>query len=914
MTDVTGDDFLDRIEAAGGWVDAAEEVGVTADEPPPDDEDTTLYPAPYEPLPVARRLLIDRQVDGVLTIRRWRGGWMVWLGPAWAETEQGAVGSWVWGHLEYATYLDVNVDPPKVKPWRPNSRRISDVTAALSAATYLSDTVQPPMWAAKRAAMGREDTLILGASFPSSNGSWTALDLTGPSKSGNYISTANGLLNIATRELRPHTPEFFNLVSVPFDYDPDAPTPQRWLKFLAELWPDDPDSVSALQEFFGYVLSGRTDLHKILLVVGPPRGGKGTIARILTALVGKGSMAGPTLASLNTNFGLAPLLGKPLAIISDARLAGKDSHQVVERLLTISGEDTLTVDRKNRDAWTGQLPTRLVILSNELPSFGDSSGAIATRFVTLVLANSWLGSEDVNLGRDLNAELPGILNWALDGLERIRATNRITEPESSREAIMAMMDQASPMSAFVREVCETGPMYEIPVDELWDAWKEWGQENGRDKPGTKQAFGRNLRAVVPGVRRFRPRDGDSRQPTYVGIRLSQESEKARSIAAQADHTPVGQGKHAGATSADSRPTAAHRAVHGAAPRSDEALRELVDELAAPPATPHHWWIGSGPDTPTAPTATPYAPRPKGPPDDTHTGPRRPHDAPALSRAGREAPRPQPGRPHRPGRRCRRPRCHRHGGQRPHSARWPRTRHRPGRSARLATRERPRRPHHLGNRCWPHMRPQPRPKPPPTGARRRVEARPGHLPAVRTPVRAAPRFRTGTDLRRLRPPVRRPGRRRRHPPGHGAARSTGLPVRRVRPLRTVLRPMTGGPGPGSSRTGAGVDAYGTVPVRRSGRGAGYEHRDELLAANRALGAALSKLARDSDPAARQAGVDIAVTVAELVRQATVAAGESSGRSRRAAAEVARRLPRMRAQLDALKARLGERMPSGEVTTP
>ncbi|AYF31476.1 NTP-binding protein [Micromonospora tulbaghiae] len=532
-------------------------------------------------MPVARRILLDRQEDDVLTLRRWRGGWMVWTGPAWTEAEQGAIASWVWGHLEYARYLDVNVDPPKTKPWRPNQRRISDVMAALSAATYLSDTVNPPSWAAKRSALGRETPMILGESFPSSNSMWAAMDLTGPSKSGNYISTANGLLNVTTRELRPHTPEFFNLVSVPFDYDPDAPTPQRWLKFLAELWPEDPDSVAALQEFFGYVLSGRTDLHKILLIVGPPRGGKGTIARILTALVGKGSMAGPTLASLNTNFGLAPLLGKPLAIISDARLAGKDSHQVVERLLTISGEDTLTIDRKNRDAWTGQLPTRLVILSNELPSFGDSSGAIATRFVTLVLANSWLGSEDVNLGRDLNAELPGILNWALDGLERIRITNRITEPESSREAITAMMDQASPMSAFVREACETGPMYEIPVDDLWDAWKEWGQENGRDKPGTKQAFGRNLRAVVPGVRRFRPRDGDSRQPTYVGIRLSSESEKTRSNAAHADHPVPEQRKWTPGSGSNSRPNAAHHA----------------DQHPPQPDTPHHWWIGSGPEHP-----------------------------------------------------------------------------------------------------------------------------------------------------------------------------------------------------------------------------------------------------------------------------------------------------------------------------
>jgi len=78
---------------------------------------------------------------------------------------------------------------------------------------------------------------------------------------------------------------------VSFDYDPDAPAPRRWLAFLKELWPDDTDSIAAMQD----VLSGRTDLHKIFLLIGPTRSGKGTIARVLAALVGRGNAAGPTL-------------------------------------------------------------------------------------------------------------------------------------------------------------------------------------------------------------------------------------------------------------------------------------------------------------------------------------------------------------------------------------------------------------------------------------------------------------------------------------------------------------------------------------------------------------------------------------------------------------------------------------------
>ena len=64
-----------------------------------------------------------------------------------------------------------------------------------------------------------------------------------------------------------------------------------------------------LQEYIGYILSGRTDLQKMLLLIGPTRSGKGTIARMLAALVGRGHAVGPTLASLGTNFGLVATVG-----------------------------------------------------------------------------------------------------------------------------------------------------------------------------------------------------------------------------------------------------------------------------------------------------------------------------------------------------------------------------------------------------------------------------------------------------------------------------------------------------------------------------------------------------------------------------------------------------------------------------
>src|SRR5690606_18483898 len=102
---------------------------------------------------------------------------------------------------------------------------------------------------------------------------------------------------------------YFATSALGVDFDPHAAEPERWLAFLRQLWPEDNDSIRLLQEWTGYLLTPDTRQQKALLLVGPKRSGKGTIARVHTALLGNASVANPTLASLGTNFGLWPLIG-----------------------------------------------------------------------------------------------------------------------------------------------------------------------------------------------------------------------------------------------------------------------------------------------------------------------------------------------------------------------------------------------------------------------------------------------------------------------------------------------------------------------------------------------------------------------------------------------------------------------------
>jgi len=97
-----------------------------------------------------------------------------------------------------------------------------------------------------------------------------------------------------------------------------------------------------------------------------------------------------------------------------------DQAAIAERLLAISGEDAISIPRKHLIDWTGKLPTRFLILANELPRLTDSSGALSSRFVILQTRRSFYGEEDVNLTDRLMGELPSILNWAIEGYHRLR--------------------------------------------------------------------------------------------------------------------------------------------------------------------------------------------------------------------------------------------------------------------------------------------------------------------------------------------------------------------------------------------------------------------------------------------------------------------------------------------------------------
>lgn len=447
-----------------------------------------LYSSPSRPDKVAGEVIpvLFADATGVLTTRYWRGDWYQYTSGVWEYVAVDDIQQRLKRELSDAEYADGN---GARKPWAPNRAKISDLLWALRLDLKVSDEFAPPL----------------------------VFDGNDVHDAGRIVPFRNGVYNLDTEEFsRRVSPKLFNVWALEFDYDPTAKAPE-WGRVLDQYFAHDPKAKALLQEWFGYVISGRTDLQKMLLIKGPPRSGKGTVGKVLRELIGEHNSVSPSMSNLGSEFGTAQMIGKPLAMLEDSRDAPSRMRAATEKLLNISGEDEVQINRKNKDHWVGRLPARVMISSNEVPGFLDNSGAIISRFEVIVMVKSYRGKEDSELLSRLRAELPGIFNWAMDGYRRLVEQGRFTKTGFGDDALELMDDLAAPVAQFLSETTR----YEVTqnsddnvlLKHLHADYKQWCFENDV-KPWTQQKFAKAVDA----------RPGLLHKNTHVG-----EGKKARRI-------------------------------------------------------------------------------------------------------------------------------------------------------------------------------------------------------------------------------------------------------------------------------------------------------------------------------------------------------------------------------------------------
>lgn len=456
-----------------------------------------VVPAPTFPRDVARQIHKELYTaNGEPTLLKKRGDLWKYNAPQWRMVTTDHIREELYRVLEVAVYCTTGKNGEETtRAWAPSRNRIGSVLDALECLVdgLIPDTHEGNMWVGRPGKYAPEE----------------------------YVRVANGLLHLPTRTLEPHTPSLFSDYCLPYEYDPGAPC-TRWESFLQDVFEHDPKGILLLQEYFGYVLYGAINMQKALLLLGPTRSGKGVISRVLRYLVGVSNAQSLSFSTLANEFGLEALIGKALGIFEDARAADSRYNQrVVERLLTLIAQDPVEVNRKGRPFWNGVIQARFLLVSNEAPRLLDASGAVVGRFMVLKTQKSYLGKEDTTLEGAIRTELPGILNWSLEGVEHLKKKGRFTEPDAMAETVQQMAESAAPVKTFLHEMYTiTGKEVDmVPRDEVYDTYRLWCEDEGHKAAGKTEFVRRIDAAGIPGVRPSHPRTGIDGRRTRVILGL-----------------------------------------------------------------------------------------------------------------------------------------------------------------------------------------------------------------------------------------------------------------------------------------------------------------------------------------------------------------------------------------------------------
>lgn len=221
-----------------------------------------------------------------------------------------------------------------------------------------------------------------------------------------YISVPAGLFDLVEGDVVPHDPRVLTTYQIQVDPDFDCPTTE-FDKFLTSvLHPGDMDRVL---DILAYLLLPGNPEQKAVLLCGKGRNGKGVLLRVIEAIIGSEFMAGVSLQELGTRFAAADLYGKVINIVGDI---DGDHISHTGKFKQMTGGDTVRMDVKGAQAFSGRIWAVPVFSANQIPTSADTSHGYLRRWEVIDFPNTFDGSDRDLVGR-LLSELPAIVGKLL---------------------------------------------------------------------------------------------------------------------------------------------------------------------------------------------------------------------------------------------------------------------------------------------------------------------------------------------------------------------------------------------------------------------------------------------------------------------------------------------------------------------
>ena len=503
-------------------------------------EATGLNETDDDPFRLARVFLRRFEHADGIGLHYWRESFWVWPGHSWRPMADNELKTAVFAAIEQE-FASINrqrlaeiTDPSKPVPnkLRTTLSIANNTIAAIQALTLLPDAIEMPSWLGGPLA-GRS----VHEFVPLANG-LLDLQLEQQRQAAEVVSFSDGANQpsasyssshttshttsnpspASQSPLRPHTPLLFTATCLPVLYDPQSLAP-HWNQFCQTSLDADEEKLSLLQEWFGYCLTPDVSMQKFLLLEGEGRNGKSVVCAALTALLGHRNVSHVRLEQFGDDYSLAETHGKLANIVSEVGELDRVAEGVLK---SYTVGDPIMSNRKFK-SYLSFVPTaRLILATNNRPRFSDRSQGLWRRLLILPLDHYVTDAERV-YGMDRQSfwepELPGMLNWALQGLFALREQRGFTVPQASVRALDDYRDEANPCREFLTEHYQQAETdYEwVESTEIYTAYTSWCKAGGY-QPLNSKNFGKEIRRAFPACERTKMRNGETRFWCYTRLR------------------------------------------------------------------------------------------------------------------------------------------------------------------------------------------------------------------------------------------------------------------------------------------------------------------------------------------------------------------------------------------------------------
>lgn len=309
-----------------------------------------------------------------------------------------------------------------------------------------------------------------------------------PSK---LIAFENCLLDPETLTTKDFSPDEYVTNKLPTIYDPSAPVPPQFLKFVDQVCIEDKD---ALQELSGYLLLKDYRFNVIFWLLGTGRNGKGRWVITMQTVLGVENCSALGLEEFDGNhrFALYQLKNKLVNVSSEPKVKKILDTELVKK---ITGEDLIEAEAKGVQTRVKFSNTaKEIVLGNEYPRVEDTTNAFWDRVRLLNFPCRFVGKDQIQSIEKTWLSTPrersGILNWMLEGLQRLLRNREFTMSRSQKKQIIDFKRASDSVGAFLSEMVVFNPKLFTSRHESYSCYKDYCDNIGVPSESEKTFYSR----------------------------------------------------------------------------------------------------------------------------------------------------------------------------------------------------------------------------------------------------------------------------------------------------------------------------------------------------------------------------------------------------------------------------------------